>query len=83
MYEFRLMYSRGWASDPLPTTLLYHQGDQRDFASKFERIAAAAVAKGRAEIRGLAPHLLEWIAEQKNLKNAWDHLAAHGGQAPV
>lgn len=81
-YDFLFQYERTLARDLAPETLLFHRGDQEAFARKYDKIAEKAVNAGAAGVRGLAPRLLDYIAEAKNLKTAWNYLAARGGRAP-
>jgi retron-type reverse transcriptase len=59
-----------------------HEGARRDFLRRHE-LEAAAVAQGTAAARkAFLATLLPRAADSRNLRLAWDHLAADGGQAP-
>lgn len=59
-----------------------HTGDYRALLRRFEKKAARAVKQGHSGIAELGPHLLNWIADARNLRAAWDFLKRHGGTAP-
>jgi RNA-directed DNA polymerase len=59
-----------------------HRGTCRDFLRRHEAEAIEA-ARGTAEAKmAFAPRLLPRAADSRNLRTAWDYLAAEGGQAP-
>jgi hypothetical protein len=59
-----------------------HEGSPADFLRRHEVEATAAAREdGKAREQFLAT-LLRRTADARNLRQAWDHLAAHGGQAP-
>lgn len=62
--------------------IAWHRGSYRAFLKRIRRRAAKQSAKGRAGIRHDAAHFMDWIADERTLRVAWDHLAQHGGQAP-
>jgi hypothetical protein len=81
-YDYLFRHERKQERNLTPESLLDHRGDQHAFARKYEKVARKAVAQGTTGIRDLAPQLLAFIAEPKNLKTAWNYLAMHGGPAP-
>jgi RNA-directed DNA polymerase len=59
-----------------------HQGDGRDFLRR-HRLEAAAAARGDGKTRrAFLAQLLPRTADSRNLRVAWDTLAAGDGQAP-
>ena len=59
-----------------------HRGDRHDFVRRHERAVNFAIQSGRQGVQAIAPQLLGWIADTRNLRAAWDHLSRFGGAAP-
>ncbi len=59
-----------------------HAGNSQDFLHRYLLAAHDAVQQGPQAVRALGPNLLDWIADARNLRLAWDYLAHNGGQAP-
>ncbi|MFO0823776.1 MAG: reverse transcriptase domain-containing protein [Gemmataceae bacterium] len=68
-----------------PRRLTYHT-DNRYFAARVRQIAGLIVSAKPQErlgrVRSLAPYLRDWITDTRTLRQARDHLARRGGQAP-
>ena len=59
-----------------------HDGTSRDFLGRYQQRAAQAVQQGEDGLQEIGVGLLEYIADTRNLRCAWDYLAEHGGYAP-
>lgn len=59
-----------------------HTGDYRSLLKRHHHDAHIAVADGRRGLRRIGPQLLNRIADTRNLRVAWDHLAQYGGPTP-
>jgi retron-type reverse transcriptase len=59
-----------------------HEGSAEDFLRRHERAATLAAHQGIRAIRKIGLHLLRRVADQRNLRIAWDYLKRHGGAAP-
>lgn len=74
------------ASRNLPSPTLrnvgFHQTSHRKTVARFRQVIQRHAEEGEAGLRELAPNLLGWIADLRNLRAAWDHLAKEGGNAP-
>ncbi len=60
---------------------LSHSGGSRVFLDRHRIEVATALAEGGQHLNELNDSLLVRIADERNLKIAWDHLARYGGQA--
>ena len=58
-----------------------HAGNSDSFLHRYLLAAHDAVQRGPQAARALGPRLLDWIADARNLRMAWDFLAHNGGQA--
>jgi len=54
----------------------------RNFVGRYERLAAQAVQEGEHGLQEIGVALLEYIADTRNLRCAWDYLAGVGGETP-
>jgi retron-type reverse transcriptase len=59
-----------------------HRGTRRDFLRRHETEATAAARGTPAAKKAFVARLLPRAADSRNLRRAWDYLAAEGGQAP-
>lgn len=60
---------------------LSHSGRSCDFLDQHRREVREALQSGGETLNKLRDSLLVSIADERNLKIAWDHLARYGGQA--
>ena len=66
----------------LPEHVAAHAAGDRRFLSRYAAVVAQAHEGGKEDLAMVAPRLFDWITDERNLRVAWDHLAAFGGQAP-
>ncbi|HBO44376.1 MAG TPA: Retron-type reverse transcriptase, partial [Planctomycetaceae bacterium] len=59
-----------------------HSGTYTDFLRRHERAANKAIQEGPHAVKAMLPQLVDRIADSRNLRAAWDHLARHGGATP-
>jgi hypothetical protein len=65
-----------------PQSAAWHVGSQQDFVRRCQRELRSAGSGGPAAVKAVAPMLLGWIADTRNLRQAFDFLAKEGGRAP-
>jgi retron-type reverse transcriptase len=54
----------------------------RKTVERLQQVIRQHVEAGPDGVRDLAPNLLNWIADVRNLRTAWDYLAKEGGESP-
>jgi RNA-directed DNA polymerase len=64
-----------------PKWLLRHRHSASDFLVAYRRLASEAAARRLVGLRALAPHLLDYISDEKTLAAALDHMMSNGSHA--
>ena len=60
-----------------------HIGENREFLDRCTTIIIReAQSNGKDDLARIAPRLFTWITDERNLRAAWDYLAANGGRSP-
>lgn len=59
-----------------------HRAGPSRFAKELQKRLTEAVGRGPAGITAALPHLVDWIADHRNLHNALTYLRRKGGEAP-
>jgi len=65
-----------------PKRVLSHRGNEEEFHDRRESMAAQAIKRGRKGLKIITPHLMEFVSDERMLREAWNHLAANCGEAP-
>ena len=65
-----------------PKWVLRHRGSTPDFIRRYRAWAGKAAASKLAGLRKAAPHLLEFISDERTLYTALKHMEAEGSHAP-
>ncbi|MEO8164701.1 MAG: reverse transcriptase domain-containing protein [Betaproteobacteria bacterium] len=65
-----------------PEHAVVHVGTSSAFLDRCVDGIADAMSNATNGLDNIAPQLFSWITDERNLRSAWDHLAAHGGQTP-
>ena len=76
-----LSYQRKQPKWKGPQCVAWHLGSQEDFIRRCQWELGSAGSGGPAEVKKIAPMLLGWIADTRNLRQAFDYLAKEGGRA--
>lgn len=69
---------------PSPTVanVTNRTASHRKTVDRMQQVIRQQVEAGRGGVRDLVPNLLNWIADVRNLRTAWDYLASEGGESP-
>ncbi|MCY2994785.1 MAG: reverse transcriptase domain-containing protein [Planctomycetota bacterium] len=59
-----------------------HRGDDEDFATRLKITAKRALDNHEEGVKAFAKHMVRWIADERNLNLAFEHLQTHGGASP-
>jgi len=59
-----------------------HAGANGAFLVRCVATVNDALRQGQGGLATIAPQLFSWITDERNLRVAWDYLAAYGGQSP-
>ncbi|HBO42662.1 MAG TPA: Retron-type reverse transcriptase, partial [Planctomycetaceae bacterium] len=59
-----------------------HSGAYTEFLRRHERAVTRAIHEGPHAVKAMLPQLVDRIADSRNLRIAWGHLARHGGATP-
>lgn len=86
MSDFHRQWPTCWKELADEPQRLTHHTDNRHFAARIRRVGQLVVGTStdehRGRLRDLAPHLRDWIADTRTLRQARDYLARRGGRAP-
>lgn len=86
MSDFHRQWPACWKELADEPRRLNHHTDNRYFAARIRRVGQLVVGVSTDEhlsrLRELAPHLCDWIADTRTLRQARDYLARRGGRAP-
>lgn len=65
-----------------PEHVVAHAGANGAFLDRCVTAITDAVRNAPDGHARIAPQLFHWVTDERNLRAAWDYLAAHGGQSP-